>query len=134
MSPTQRSLKRLRDDGWTAQVVEYWNHYARRRIDLFGCIDIVAVRVGETLGVQATTGANGAARVAKAQESADLRIWLAAGNRFEVWAWWKPAHERSYEPRIVALRLGDDGIKRGFDLAGTPKERDRKVADPNNGE
>ena len=37
-SPTQRTLKYLRDKGYTAQVVEHWNAFAKRRIDLFGVI------------------------------------------------------------------------------------------------
>ena len=42
-SPTQRSLKLLRDEGYTAQVVERWNPHARVRQDLFGVIDTAAM-------------------------------------------------------------------------------------------
>ena len=49
-SPTQLSLKKLREEGYiTIQVVEYWNSFARRRIDLFGFIDILAIKNGEVL-------------------------------------------------------------------------------------
>jgi hypothetical protein len=84
VSPTQRTLAHLRKDGWRVQVVEHWNAFARRRIDLFGVIDLVAVRPGETLGVQATSGANVSARVSKSRESEGLRAWLEAGNTFRV--------------------------------------------------
>ena len=46
----------------------------------------VAIRAGEpVLAVQATTGPNGAARLAKAKAEPRLAIWVAAGQRFEVW-------------------------------------------------
>jgi hypothetical protein len=38
-SPTQLSLKKLREEGYTVAVVEHWNSFARIRQDLFGFID-----------------------------------------------------------------------------------------------
>lgn len=64
-SPTQRSLKKLRDDGYTAAVVEHWNPFAKVRQDLFGIIDIVAIKENNTLGVQTTTYSNISARINK---------------------------------------------------------------------
>lgn len=64
-SPTQRSLKKLRDEGYKAAVTEHWNPFAKIRQDLFGIIDIVAVRAGNTLGVQTTSYSNMSARVKK---------------------------------------------------------------------
>ncbi len=40
-SPTQLTLKHLRDDGWTAEIVEHWNPHARIRHDLLGFIEAV---------------------------------------------------------------------------------------------
>jgi len=37
-SPTQRTLKKLRDEVYLAQVVEKWNAFAKIRQDLFGII------------------------------------------------------------------------------------------------
>lgn len=89
MSPTARSLRQLRQEGAIAQVVESWVPRTRIRRDLFGCIDIVAVIPGEPgcLGIQCTTASNAAARINKASAEPRLAVWLAAGNRFEVWAW-----------------------------------------------
>lgn len=90
MTPTQRALADLREEGWTAQVVEKWNPYARIRQDLFGCIDIVAVKAdGGILGVQACAGASHAARVTKAKAEPKLAVWLAAGGKFQVWSYAK---------------------------------------------
>lgn len=91
MSPTARSLEFLRENGYTAQVVEKWNPWAKIRQDLYGFIDIVAMKPGEqgVLGVQATTKAHQTNRMGKAKASDNLSIWLGCGNRFEVWGWAK---------------------------------------------
>jgi hypothetical protein len=70
-------------------VVESFNAYAGRRIDLFGVIDIVAVGHGHILGVQTTTGSNLSAREAKSLSEPRLLEWLRAGGRFELWGWRK---------------------------------------------
>jgi hypothetical protein len=109
MTPTARTLTLLRREGFTAGVVERWLPYARMRSDLFGCMDVVAVRGGEpgVLGVQATTAANLAARLKKAKQQPELRAWLAAGNRFAVFAW----HKRGgrWQVRMVSVQAGDLG-------------------------
>ena len=51
MSPTARTLALLRKQGYTAQVVERYCHYSHRRIDLFACIDVLALKPGQTLGI-----------------------------------------------------------------------------------
>lgn len=93
-SPTQRSLAHLRDGGWLAQVVERWNPHARVRNDLFGFIDILAIRDGQTLAVQATSGTNVAARVRKIAEAEHVGAVRAAGWRLEVHGWRKNAAGR----------------------------------------
>lgn len=89
MSPTQRTLKLLREDNWLAQVVERWNPFAHVRQDLFGVIDVVAVRPGEILGVQCCAASSAAARLAKAVAEPKLRAWLEAGGSFVVHSWGK---------------------------------------------
>jgi hypothetical protein len=90
MSPTARTLKLLREEGWTAQVVERWNAYATIRVDLFGGIDIVAIHpVRGILGVQACAVSSQSARMAKLLAEPKLREWVAAGGRLEVWGWGK---------------------------------------------
>jgi Trm5-related predicted tRNA methylase len=70
-SPTQLTLKLLRDEGWTVEVVERWIPGANIRKDLFGFIDLMALRSGMTLAVQATSYSNISARVKKI-ENAEL--------------------------------------------------------------
>ena len=53
-SPTSRTLAVLREQGYTVAIGEKWNPHARIRQDLFGFIDILAIKRDETLAVQAT--------------------------------------------------------------------------------
>jgi hypothetical protein len=89
-SPTERTLNELRKQGYSVAVVEKWNPHARVRIDLFGGIDLLAIRRRETLGVQATSGNNLKARVKKLTSLEGMKNWLEGGTRrLEVWGWTK---------------------------------------------
>jgi len=80
-SPTQLSLKSVRADGWTANVVERWNMFARVRQDLFGFIDIVAVKPGQPiLGIQTTSRTNMSARINKIMEIQSAKDWSSSGR------------------------------------------------------
>lgn len=93
-SPTARSLKHLRDQGYLAAVVEKWIPAVKRRQDLFGFIDILAVREGEVLGVQSTSGDNVASRVTKIAEHENVSAVRKAGIRLLVHGWRKNAAGR----------------------------------------
>jgi hypothetical protein len=54
MTPTQRSLEYLREQGYLCAIVEKWNPHARIRQDLWGWCDILAIRKNEVLAVQVT--------------------------------------------------------------------------------
>lgn len=106
-SPTQLSLRLLRQNRYVADVAERWLPQIGRRRDVFHCADILACRRGESgaLLVQCTTRPNVAARLAKSKQQPELRIWLAAGNRFEVWGWFRIAGR--WRVNRVAV-VGDD--------------------------
>ena len=89
MSPTERSLKYLRKQGYLAAVVERWIPRANIRRDLFGLLDIIAIRESETLGVQTTTGSNVADRVQKIADSDKVDMIRKAGWRIVVHGWRK---------------------------------------------
>ena len=96
LSPTQRSLKYLRDQGYSVWIVEHWNSFARIRQDLFGCIDLLAIGNGDSLAIQTTTASNMSARKHKILENqyypemvqsnwkVHLHGWVKVGNRWEV--------------------------------------------------
>lgn len=75
MTPTARTLKWLRDDGWTAAVVEHWNHHAKIRQDLFGFADIIAFRGATVMLVQCTSDANRAAHREKLLANEIAQKW-----------------------------------------------------------
>lgn len=87
MSPTQRSLKHLREQGYLCAIVEHWDHFARKRRDLFGMFDLLCVREGETLAVQTTSGSNVSARVKKLTESELMAPVRKAGWVVHVHGW-----------------------------------------------
>lgn len=94
-SPTQRTLEHLRKTGCQlVAVVEKWNPHARIRQDLFGCVDVLAIRDGETIAVQATSGSNVASRVAKVTDSPALPAMREAGWRVLVHGWRKGSNGR----------------------------------------
>jgi hypothetical protein len=93
-SPTSRTLKYLRDNGWPlVQVVERWNQYARRRIDLFGFIDVIAFDPERGwLLVQTTSGSHVQERIHKIINECSEQAQLLADhkyNRIVVHGWRK---------------------------------------------
>lgn len=92
MTPTQLTLRKLREDGYTAQVVETYNPHARVRNDLFGFVDVLALRGTETLAIQATSHNNVSARVRKIADSPLIGAVREAGWTVRVWGWSKPKH------------------------------------------
>lgn len=106
-SPTQRSLKLLRETGWIPEVVERWNAYTKTRKDLFGCIDIVALRHGELAGIQ-TTSASGSSRIAKIKAEPRMVSWLEAGGTLYVHGWAKRGargKRKTWTCRVVPITL-----------------------------
>lgn len=88
-TPTQRSLKMLRDAGYTVAVVERWNPHAKIRQDLFGFADLLAISTDEILLVQTTTAANMAARRAKILAAPCFILWIEAGGEVVLHGWRK---------------------------------------------
>jgi hypothetical protein len=100
--------------------VERWLPHANLRHDLFGCIDLLAVKPGVgALGVQTTTASNLAARQRKAIGLPELRIWLEAGCAFELHGWGK--RNGGWYVRRIAVRLDDVPVP--VLLAAPPRRR-----------
>lgn len=89
ISPSARSLKELRRQGYIGQSVEKRIPYSFITQDYIHCIDIIAFREGEVIGVQATTTTHITDRINKALAVPELVGWLKAGCKFEVWGWSK---------------------------------------------
>ncbi len=102
VSPTQRSLKMLRADGWTVAIVEHWNSFCHIRQDLFGFIDLLCLRGGETLAVQTTVGGEVARRIAKIADLPVVAEVRKAAWKIEVHGWRKLATGK-WECRVVDI-------------------------------
>jgi hypothetical protein len=91
MSPQARTMDWLRKQGYTCGMVERWVERAKRRIDLFGFIDIIAVKdnFAGVWGLQATSSDHHAEHVTKCLEAPMLPVWLRAGAYFHVMSWRK---------------------------------------------
>ena len=93
-TPTQRTLAKLRKEGWTAAVVERRNPGVFKTHDLFGFIDVLAIRGAETLAVQTTSGGNVSARIKKIADSEHVGRVRDAGWMIHVHGWRKKANGR----------------------------------------
>ena len=93
LSPTQRSLAYLREQGYLVAIVERWNPHARIRQDLWGWCDLLAIRKSEVLAVQVTASAV-SDRIKKIQESETVAWVRDAGIRIEVHGWRKNSKGR----------------------------------------
>lgn len=98
LSPTQRSLAYLREQGYMVAIVERWNPHARIRQDLWGWCDLLAIRKNEVLAVQVTASAV-PERIKKIQESETVAQVRDAGIRIEVHGWRKNS-KKKYVLRI----------------------------------
>lgn len=110
-TPTQRTIADLKAMGFTFQVVERWNPFAKRRVDFLGCIDVIACKPGVGIvGIQATSGTNHSARREKAKAEPKLRAWLESGARFELWSYAKRGargKSKTWELRREELTAAD---------------------------
>lgn len=104
LSPTQRSLDYLRGLGYKAEVVEHYHYFARKRHDLFGLFDILALHeeTDETMVVQ-TTSTGVSSRVAKITESEFLPLIRKRGWTVHIHGWRKSARDGKYKLRVVDL-------------------------------
>lgn len=101
-SPTQKSLKLLRERGYSVFITEHYNAFAKVRVDLYGFIDIVGLHPKERgiLGIQTTTGTNLSARIKKAQGIKQYWLWLSCGNDVEFHGWRKLLKKRGGKQKI----------------------------------
>jgi len=116
LSPTQRTLRALRDRGLVCAIVEKFNQYAGqfgRREDLFGIIDIIALDPERgVIGIQACgsdfAGHKRKILEEKYQETSD---WLnTPGTSLELWSWRKLKVKRGgkamvWKPRVEVIEL-----------------------------
>ena len=103
LSPTQLTLKRLKENGYTTvAITEHWNPFARVRKDLFGFIDILAINnKGDVLAVQTTSYTNINARCKKIAENDNVGDVRKANWTIEVHGWRKVKNK--WECKVVDI-------------------------------
>lgn len=123
LSPTQRTLKGLRDKGFTADVVEKWIRNPKHpaggfRRDYLHIIDILALTPDGVMGVQ-SCGSDFAAhwRTLTEEQAENTRKWLSTpGTSLELWGWrkikavlksGKKGKAMRWQPRIKVITLAD---------------------------
>lgn len=94
MSPTQRTLAKLRAEGWMCGIVEHFNPHVKIRQDLFGFIDLICVRGDMTLAVQTTSGDHVADHVEKIRGLPAARTWASSIFRQIVVMGWRKVGPR----------------------------------------
>lgn len=106
-SPTQSSLAALRAAGYVCWVVEYYNSFTRKRVDMFGAWDIIALRKDEVLFVQTTSSSNVSARVRKIADNEYTPAIREAGVRMEVHGWAKKPKVNGGKAMVWKQRIVD---------------------------
>ena len=118
MTPTERTLAYLRGLHLECGIVERWLPKARKRLDLFGFIDIIAIDKYQTIGVQ-SCGTAFSEHLKKIKAEPMVRRWLAYKNREVLLIGWRKLKQKKkdgklskvakYEPRIKWITLEDLG-------------------------
>ena len=111
ISPTQRTLNALREEGRIAGVVERFNRFGGNfgiRQDLFGIIDIIALdKEKGVVGVQSTGSAFSAHHRKLTEEKRQECIdWLETpGTSLELWGWRKIKKKKGGKQMVWAPRI-----------------------------
>ena len=111
-SPTQLSLKLMKERGYKCEITERWNPFARIRQDLYGFIDVLCLGDGDIVGVQTTSYSNMSARIKKIREHENFAAVNRAGIRVIVQGWHKKGarwevREVEVEPQNLAALSTD---------------------------
>jgi hypothetical protein len=118
-SPTQRTIRELKNMGRRCGIVERFNAHVGPhgiRQDLFGIIDVIALDPESgVVGIQCCAGSGFSAHMKKlCEENAQAtKDWLdTPGTGLEIWAWRKVKKVRGgkamiWQPRIETISLDD---------------------------
>ena len=89
MSLTTRSTAVLRERGYMVATVEHYNSFTKRKHDLWGCIDLLAIGNGETVAVQVTSKPHLSTRRHKIEEAEAYPEMLRSNWRIVLHGWFK---------------------------------------------
>jgi hypothetical protein len=107
-TPMQRTLAEIKQQDCKYWIVENWNQWAKKRVDLFGIIDLLVLDNG-VVGLQ-VCGTDWSAHLVKIMETEkeNTIAWLQQpGTRLEVWGWRKLKKKRGGKAMYWAPRIAD---------------------------
>jgi len=117
LSPTQRTLRMMRQQGRLCAIVERFNPYAGKfgqRNDLFGFIDIICLDPERgIIGVQSCGQGFSEHNRKILEECTDNAIeWIKSGGVIELWGWRKVKRKKGgkamvWQPRTKTYTLED---------------------------
>jgi hypothetical protein len=84
----------MEERGYICDIVESYNSFTKRKKDLFGIFDILAVGNGETVAIQLTSKANMSTRIKKISNSEYLPEILRSNWKVKVIGWYKKPNGR----------------------------------------
>ena len=93
-STNSRSMAYFTEAGYICKKVEIWNPYDKKRHDLFGFIDTLALGHGELLAIQACGASDYQAHRRKIIAETNALLWLIAGNSIVLQSWRKKKLKR----------------------------------------
>lgn len=112
-NPDKLTEDTLRSVGYTVEKCTWRHHKSRTTtIDLYGCMDYLAISNTRTVGVQATTSSNVTARMKKYDGSEKLKAWIKNPSReFFIVGWYMdriPGHGQVADVRKAYIgHMGD---------------------------
>ena len=106
----QRSMEALRDDGYLVGKTEHWNPWVPPNgllQDLFGFIDLVAIRVGEKITAVQVTKEHVPEHIEKIQANKAAKVWLECGGRIVIHHWRElgPKGEKKWRMEVIEVTL-----------------------------
>lgn len=104
----RKTLDLYKSRGYLVERTETYDPALKRKRDLFGCVDGLAVGHGETVALQATSWDNTASRAKKMAGSGLLREAARSGWRAVVVGWRKGASGR-WEHKEAEVALAPEG-------------------------
>jgi len=111
----QRSKQELERQGFSVWIVERWNQWSHKRLDLFNMADLVAIRQDRkgVLAIQAC-GEDCQEHIRKMMDNPYVKVWLQADNPFFIWAWRKrgaAGKRKLWELREIEFVLTDGQVQ-----------------------
>jgi hypothetical protein len=89
MTLTARSKALYVSHGYQVALVEHYNSFTKRKHDLWGCIDLLAIGHGETVAIQVTSKGHLSERRHKIEEAEAYPEMLRSKWRVVLHGWFK---------------------------------------------